>query len=106
MTRSCLSARGDTTLRYEKFQILEIFTPIALSISIVSVQDDYQQTHVNYTCQDGFGGDDQTKGFFDHPRDDDDWPRCSLAPTCPHPPDQPIEGYRYVTTRTSDGPIF
>ena len=58
-------------------------------------EDDFHQTEVLFTCQDGTNPDfKDSRGFFDIPEQEDDWPKCSMAPTCPKPPDVPEEGVR------------
>ena len=43
-------------------------------------QDDYHQTHVTFTCQDGQAeGMEDLRGFFDVPSSKEEWPRCLLG---------------------------
>ena len=46
-----------------------------------------------YTCQDG-SVTGNLKGFFDVPSEEEDWPRCLMAPLCPTPPEVPEDGWR------------
>ena len=61
-------------------------------------EEDYHQSHVSFTCQDGSNpGFDA--GYFDSPEYDVDWPRCVFAPLCPKPPSTPREGKREVISQ-------
>ena len=58
-------------------------------------EDDYDQIELAYTCQDGSNPDfPDSRGFFDIPEKEEDWPRCLLAVECPKPPDAPEEGVK------------
>ena len=58
-------------------------------------EDDFHQTELAYTCQDGSNPDYKDKrGFFDVPETDEEWPRCVVGPICPAPPDAPDEGVK------------
>ena len=49
-------------------------------LPLKSLQDDYHQEHVAYTCQDGLAeGMEELKGFFDVPATEEEWPKCLLG---------------------------
>ena len=53
---------------------------IVVNSGLFQSQDDYHQTHVTFTCQDGLAeGMEDLRGFFDVPSSEEEWPRCLLG---------------------------